>query len=350
MDFGLGIHGEPGISSAAWMPARELAAELVETVLAERPDAGSGRAAVVLNGLGATKYEELFVLFGDVAALLGDAGVELVAPEVGELVTSLDMAGCSLSVTWLDEELEGYWTAPADTPAFKRGNAVAHPAAHRRAERAVPEAATGPRPRRPARPPSRRPRWPGARSPPCTPPWRSTRSSSASWTRWPATATTASACRAARRRRREAAEADEGGVQTRAERGRRGVRRPGRRHQRHPLGRPARRDRAGPGQHRRGHRRAGRRGRPVRGAEAADLQQGRAGRQDDARRAASPSSTPWRPRCRAAPRSGPPGGRPPRWPSGPPTRPPPSPRGSAAPGRWPSAASARPTPARSRWG
>ena len=46
------------------------------------------------------------------------------SPEVGELVTSLDMAGCSLSVTWLDDELEGYWIAPADTPAFRRGTAV----------------------------------------------------------------------------------------------------------------------------------------------------------------------------------------------------------------------------------
>ena len=51
--------------------------------------------------------------------------MEIVAPEVGELVTSLDMAGCSLSLTWLDEELESYWTAPADTPAFRRGNAAA---------------------------------------------------------------------------------------------------------------------------------------------------------------------------------------------------------------------------------
>src|SRR5919112_1791242 len=123
MDFGLGIHGEPGISSAPWMPARELAAKLVETVLAERPDGTSGRAAVLLNGLGATKYEELFVLFGDVAELLTAAGVELVAPEVGEMVTSLDMAGCSLWVTWLDSELEQYWLAPADTPAWRRGSA-----------------------------------------------------------------------------------------------------------------------------------------------------------------------------------------------------------------------------------
>lgn len=125
MDFGLGIHGEPGITSAPWMSAKDLAAKLVETVLAERPKGVSGRAAVLVNGLGATKYEELFVLFGHVSELLEAAGVELVSPEVGELVTSLDMAGCSLSVTWLDDELEGYWLAPADTPAFRRGTAVA---------------------------------------------------------------------------------------------------------------------------------------------------------------------------------------------------------------------------------
>jgi dihydroxyacetone kinase len=124
MDFGLGIHGEPGIISASWMPAKDLAAKLVEAVLAERPEGVSGRAAVLLNGLGATKYEELFVLYGYVSELLEAEGVVQVSPEVGELVTSLDMAGCSLSVTWLDEELEGYWVAPAETPAFRRGAAV----------------------------------------------------------------------------------------------------------------------------------------------------------------------------------------------------------------------------------
>ena len=124
MDFGLGIHGEPGISSAPWMSAKDLAGKLVETVLAERPEGVSGRAAVLLNGLGATKYEELFVLYGHVSELLEAAGVVQVLPEVGELVTSLDMAGCSLSVTWLDEELESYWVAPADTAAFRRGTAV----------------------------------------------------------------------------------------------------------------------------------------------------------------------------------------------------------------------------------
>ena len=124
MDFGLGIHGEPGITSAPWMSAKDLAAKLVETVLTERPDGASGRAAILVNGLGATKYEELFVLYGHVNELLETAGVVQVAPEVGELVTSLDMAGCSLSVTWLDEELEGYWLAPAEAAAFRRGTAV----------------------------------------------------------------------------------------------------------------------------------------------------------------------------------------------------------------------------------
>ena len=124
MDFGLGIHGEPGITSAPWMPAKDLAAKLVETVLAERPDDASGRTAVVVNGLGATKYEELFVLYGHVNELLEAEGVVQVSPEVGELVTSLDMAGCSLSVTWLDDDLEGYWVAPAETPAFRRGAAM----------------------------------------------------------------------------------------------------------------------------------------------------------------------------------------------------------------------------------
>ncbi len=126
MEFGLGIHGEPGIRSAAWLPARELADALVDAILAEHPARAGDRAAVLVNGLGSTKYEEMFVLLSHVMRRLSAAGVEAVLPEVGEFVTSLDMAGCSLSVTWLDDELEGLWRAPADTPAFRRG-AVAVP-------------------------------------------------------------------------------------------------------------------------------------------------------------------------------------------------------------------------------
>ncbi|MGP4030475.1 dihydroxyacetone kinase family protein [Pseudarthrobacter sp. 1C304] len=125
MGLGLGIHGEPGLFDTELPPARELGQELVSRVLAETPPGAGRRIAVLLNGLGSTKHEELFVLWLAVAPLLREAGYTLVMPEVGELVTSLDMAGVSLTVTWLDEELEPLWTAPAETPAYRRGTAAA---------------------------------------------------------------------------------------------------------------------------------------------------------------------------------------------------------------------------------
>ena len=124
MGLGLGIHGEPGVADEAMPTAAGLAATLVDGVLGDRPDAPEKRIAVILNGLGRTKYEELFVVWGEVSRLLRERGYTVVDPEVGELVTSLDMAGCSLTVMWLDEELERYWTAPADTPAYKKGAAA----------------------------------------------------------------------------------------------------------------------------------------------------------------------------------------------------------------------------------
>lgn len=121
MGVGLGIHGEPGISEDGMPRAADLASQLVDAVLAEKPSASGGRVTAVLNGLGTTKYEELFVVWRSVARLLADHGLEVVAPEVGELVTSLDMAGCSLTMVFLDEELERLWLAPAVTPAYRRG-------------------------------------------------------------------------------------------------------------------------------------------------------------------------------------------------------------------------------------
>jgi dihydroxyacetone kinase len=79
----------------------------------------------ILNGLGSVKYEELFVVYRRVAQLLAEAGLEAVDPQVGELVTSFDMAGTSLTLFWLDEELETLWHAPADAPAFRRGAVTA---------------------------------------------------------------------------------------------------------------------------------------------------------------------------------------------------------------------------------
>ncbi|MEU6128100.1 dihydroxyacetone kinase family protein [Saccharopolyspora sp. NPDC047091] len=128
MAVGLGIHGEPGIAEQDVPSADELAELFVRTLLAEVPEgvevAGS-RVVVLLNGLGSVKYEELFVVYRRVAALLAEAGVEVVEPEVGELVTSFDMAGASLTLCWLDDELERFWRAPADSAAYRKTPAVA---------------------------------------------------------------------------------------------------------------------------------------------------------------------------------------------------------------------------------
>lgn len=124
MAIGLGIHGEPGIDERPMPSAEELAQTLVEGVLKETPELDSPRAAVILNGLGTVKYEELFLLYQHVSRLLDDAGITAVRPEVGEHVTSLNMAGVSLTVVRLDDELEKCWLAPADTPAFRRGGNV----------------------------------------------------------------------------------------------------------------------------------------------------------------------------------------------------------------------------------
>src|SRR6476659_3652581 len=97
MGIGLGIHGEPGVSDEDMPSADELAATLVDGVLGEKPEHGGTRIAVILNGLGRTKYEELFVVWGEAARLIRERGYEIVEPEVGELVTSRDMAGCSLT-------------------------------------------------------------------------------------------------------------------------------------------------------------------------------------------------------------------------------------------------------------
>ncbi len=126
MALGLGIHGEPGVADLPLGSASEIADLLMDKVLAEEPartDGGyNGRVAVLLNGLGSVKYEELFVVYGQVAKRLAEHGLTVAgAPDVGELVTSLDMAGLSLTLVYLDAELEELWCAPIDTPAYRRG-------------------------------------------------------------------------------------------------------------------------------------------------------------------------------------------------------------------------------------
>lgn len=120
LGVGLGIHGEPSIREQRSGTSAELAALLVDAVVADAPPGAGTRVAPIVNGLGSTKYEELYVLWNDIAALLESLEYELVQPEVGEFVTSLDMGGCSLSLMWLDEDLERWWRAPADAIGFRR--------------------------------------------------------------------------------------------------------------------------------------------------------------------------------------------------------------------------------------
>lgn len=129
MAIGLGIHGEPGIDEIDLPTAAELARIFVEKLLDELPDGVAlpgARVVPILNGLGTVKYEELFVVYREIHALLEQAGVVVLAPEVGEFCTSFDMAGASLTLFWPDDELEGLWAAPCDTPAYRRGAVDGH--------------------------------------------------------------------------------------------------------------------------------------------------------------------------------------------------------------------------------
>jgi dihydroxyacetone kinase len=125
MGVGMGIHGEAGIAEADIPSANELAQLLVDKLLREVPNGvqvQGARITVILNGLGSVKYEELFVLYGRIAQLLAEQGLIIIEPEVGELVTSFEMAGVSLTLFWLDDELEPLWHAPAYTPAYRKGS------------------------------------------------------------------------------------------------------------------------------------------------------------------------------------------------------------------------------------
>lgn len=128
MALGMGIHGEPGIRECD-IPAADTLAELfVSSLMKECPEEitqhKGQRVAAILNGLGSVKYEELFVVYRRVAQLLAAEGLQVVEPEVGEFVTSFNMAGASLTLMWLDDELETLWRAPANAPAFRKGSVL----------------------------------------------------------------------------------------------------------------------------------------------------------------------------------------------------------------------------------
>lgn len=124
---GLGVHGEPGIFETDLGTADDVAKLLVDKLLDEVPNGAGKKVVVMLNGLGSAKYEELYVTYVSVATRLAAAGIEIVDSEVGEFMTSLEMGGLSLTLVWLDDEIEEYWLTPCDSPAFRRAKLIDAP-------------------------------------------------------------------------------------------------------------------------------------------------------------------------------------------------------------------------------
>jgi len=119
MEVGMGIHGEPGIKRVTIAPADDIATTLVTPLLQELSCQEGDRVAVMINGLGATPLMELYILNRKVAQLLQEQKLEVADTKVGEYMTSLEMAGCSVSLLKLDDELESLYHAPAHALAWK---------------------------------------------------------------------------------------------------------------------------------------------------------------------------------------------------------------------------------------
>lgn len=118
MEIGMGIHGEPGVRRGPLATADEIASELTQAILADLPYGRGDEVGVLVNGLGATPKEELYILYRSVARILEGEGIRVHRVWVGEYATSLEMAGASLTLIRLDDELRRLVDAPAETPFF----------------------------------------------------------------------------------------------------------------------------------------------------------------------------------------------------------------------------------------
>jgi dihydroxyacetone kinase-like protein len=121
IEIGVGIHGEPGRRRGPLRPAREIAAMAVDAILTAKPVPAGERVILLVNGLGGTPLIELYLLLGEVAPILDEAGVPIVRTLVGNYVTSLDMAGMSLTLCRADDRILDLWDAPVRTPALRWG-------------------------------------------------------------------------------------------------------------------------------------------------------------------------------------------------------------------------------------
>ena len=120
MEIGMGIHGEPGIRRGALKSVDGIVEEMMAPVLSDLPFASGDKVAVLINGLGATPKEELYLLYRKVGLILKDRKISVFHVYVGEFATSLEMAGASISLLRLDDELTKLLSKPARTPFFEQ--------------------------------------------------------------------------------------------------------------------------------------------------------------------------------------------------------------------------------------
>lgn len=116
MAMGMGIHGEPGVWNGPLKTSREIAEESLDTILRDMPVAPGEEVALLINGLGATSQEELYILSNDVTEILKGKGISIYKTIVGEYATSMEMAGASISVCKMNDEMKGYLDYPVCTP------------------------------------------------------------------------------------------------------------------------------------------------------------------------------------------------------------------------------------------
>jgi phosphoenolpyruvate---glycerone phosphotransferase subunit DhaK len=120
MELGIGIHGEPGRHRIPLRSAREIAEQLLEPILADL-DFTSSPVIVMLNGMGGTPLIELYLMYGEAVKIIEKAGITVARNLVGNYITSLEMAGCSITLLRADEELVRLWDAPVNTTGLRWG-------------------------------------------------------------------------------------------------------------------------------------------------------------------------------------------------------------------------------------
>jgi phosphoenolpyruvate---glycerone phosphotransferase subunit DhaK len=121
MEIGVGIHGEPGRRRVKLKSATDIAAEMANAITADLGERARGEAILLINGFGATPLSELYLMYDAVRKLLEQAGIVVARSLVGNFVTSLDMAGCSATVSMLDQDMKRLWDAPVHTSALRWG-------------------------------------------------------------------------------------------------------------------------------------------------------------------------------------------------------------------------------------